>query len=49
MIGETWIMMGNQPPMNSVQNKPNVLGVYHISGSMRGPGDTEKIPEVADM
>lgn len=39
----------NQPTMNSVQNKQNVLAIYQMTGSVLGPGDMEIILEATDM
>ena len=44
-----WVITENQPPTNSVQKKQNVLGVYHMTGSVVGPGDMEVILEVTDV
>lgn len=49
VIGEMWVITENQPPTNSVQNRQNVLGVYHMTGSVVGPGDMEVILEVTDV
>lgn len=39
--GKIQVVTGNHPPTNSVQNKPDVLGVYQRTGSVVSAGDME--------
>lgn len=47
-IGKRRVITENEPLTNSVQNKRNVLGVYHMLGSVVGFGDMEIGLEVTD-
>ena len=43
------VVTEDQPPTNSVQDKQNVLGIYHKAGSVAGPGDLQRGLEGTEM